>query len=191
MRTLLKLAMASVALVAMQGTALAKPKPPVVVVIPSCTNTDINPTALACAGYGDKNLLGGSPGMVSAAQTLLNSIGFTGDASLQIEHIVLTSPSVNFVKLLNGTTFVGIHWGAGEGPFNTPGGVTGFYRFEAGTNLDQFTTNWGSNSGAVLYGTGNPMGGVPEPGTWALMMLGVGAIGAGMRRKSAKPAFAA
>jgi hypothetical protein len=28
-----------------------------------------------------------------------------------------------------------------------------------------------------------PVGGIPEPGTWALMILGFGAVGAAMRRR--------
>jgi hypothetical protein len=32
-------------------------------------------------------------------------------------------------------------------------------------------------------GVGTPVGGVPEPSTWAMMLLGFGAIGTSMRRK--------
>lgn len=42
---------------------------------------------------------------------------------------------------------------------------------------------WGLNS---LQVTGEPFGAVPEPATWALMMLGFGAIGGGMRARRRK-----
>jgi hypothetical protein len=42
-----------------------------------------------------------------------------------------------------------------------------------------------AQSGAILI-----TGGVPEPGTWALMLLGFGGIGMAMRRsRKAKPAL--
>ncbi len=43
----------------------------------------------------------------------------------------------------------------------------------------------------ALYGADVGGGGVPEPATWTLMLLGVGGVGAAMRRRSAKAAVAA
>jgi hypothetical protein len=37
---------------------------------------------------------------------------------------------------------------------------------------------------------GQPVGGVPEPGTWALLILGFGGVGAVLRRQRAQPAVA-
>ena len=62
------------------------------------------------------------------------------------------------------------------------GGVTAFYRFDAGVNMDTFGINPGSISGVSLYSTG-PLGMVPEPAAWAMMILGFGLIGGAMRRR--------
>ena len=93
--------------------------------------------------------------------------------------------------MFNGITFVGIHFGNGTGsPGNTDDGdATAFYRFNAGTNLDQFfITTYTASSNAVLYRTGASA--VPEPATWAMMLIGFGAAGMSLRRRP-RPAFQA
>jgi hypothetical protein len=56
--------------------------------------------------------------------------------------------------------------------------------------LDDFTTRYqsivGSNYGNSGIGIGTEVPAVPEPSTWALMLLGFGAVGWGLRRR--KPA---
>ena len=78
--------------------------------------------------------------------------------------------------------------GAGDGDANTlPPGVIGtgtFYRYlEA---YDGYSGLGADSSGGLLVTsvtqTYNP-GAVPEPGTWALMILGFGAAGAALRRR--------
>lgn len=73
-------------------------------------------------------------------------------------------------------------------PISTPGGLNQ-YEFRGIM----------STSGADIYGiqiggsyllasgtaTGEPVGGVPEPATWALMLIGVGGLGAVLRRREA------
>ena len=50
--------------------------------------------------------------------------------------------------------------------------------------------DYGSSSDAKLYFTsGTP--GVPEPTTWAMLIMGLGSVGAVMRRNRVQPAFAA
>jgi hypothetical protein len=55
--------------------------------------------------------------------------------------------------------------------------------------LDDFTTRFqdiqGSNYGNSGIGLGTSVPAVPEPSTWALMLLGFGALGWGMRRRNA------
>ena len=70
-------------------------------------------------------------------------------------------------------------------PISTPGGFNDFaFRGIASTSTDIFGLRFG---GSYLLATGTADGqvvsGVPEPGTWAMMLIGFGAIGASMRRR--------
>lgn len=70
--------------------------------------------------------------------------------------------------------------GAGRDPF---GYLPLQFSYSTGTG-----TSWTGDFQMTL-GTVAP--GVPEPATWGLMILGFGAVGAGMRRRSAKVRYAA
>jgi PEP-CTERM motif len=61
-------------------------------------------------------------------------------------------------------------------------GPSGFYSVTAGLNAGTATGNGGVTVGSVT--------GVPEPATWAMMLFGVGLIGAGMRSLRRKDAVA-
>lgn len=188
---------------------------PAPVVLPVCALSDLSPGAAACSGFFQGNLLNNSSPDVSAQLAALNAIGLSNwDGSLVEPQINLSSSLVDFQTALNGVTWVGIHFGAGTNSPSpqTPGGVTGFYRFDAGLNLASFMLSYGSASAARLYATGpapvipppvttpttepappsmdpppgnGPVGAVPEPATWAMMILGFGAAGALLRRRRA------
>ena len=146
-----------------------------------CSVTDISPQAASCAGFFAGNLLNNRAENVLAQKTALSSLGFTWDGDFdKVETLSLSGKTVDFTSLLNGTTFVAMHFGAGQGG---PGNATAFYRFEAGTNLDTFTLAYSASSNAVLYQTG--MAPVPEPETYALMLAGLAAIGFIARRRAA------
>jgi hypothetical protein len=87
-----------------------------------------------------------------------------------------------------------VHYGKGNGPVNNNGGVTAFYRFNAGTNLDTISFTNGSISSVALYATGSALNtpdAVPEPATWAMMVGGFALIGAAARRRPrSSPGFA-
>lgn len=146
---------------------------------------DINPSAQACVGYFDKNVLNTGQGNFASADEVaaLNALGLTGEITV-LEKL---TGNGDFETLLNGTTWIGVHYGRGDSPVDVPGGVTAFYRFDAGTNLDAITINSTSISGVVLYATGAA---VPEPSTWAMLFLGFGVAGAAMRRRATKVQFA-
>jgi hypothetical protein len=139
---------------------------------------DIVPNAEACVGYYDKNVLNTSPNDFASADEVaaLNLLGLTGP----IKVIEKLDNSGNFQTPLNGLTYIGVHYGTGNGPVDTPGGVTAFYRFNAGANLDSISFTNGSVSGVALYSTGPA---VPEPATWAMMLGGFGVLGAAARRR--------
>lgn len=165
--------------------AFAAPPPPVV--IPSCAIIgldDIVPTAQACDGYYQGNLLNAAN--LTQQTTALGNIGLAW-GGVTLEKLDPGAALLNFNTVLNGLTWIGIHYGAGQGPVDVPGGVTAFYRFDAGVNRDTFNITPGSISGVSLYAT-SP-GTVPEPAAWALMMVGFGIAGTAMRRR-AKVAFA-
>lgn len=159
-----------------------------------CNLTDVTPNAGACDGFYEGNMLNQSPPDVVIQTAALAALGLTWDGTLEEAQLDLNSPTIDFDTLLSGTTYIGIHWGAGQGPVDVPGGVTGFYRLDlaADAELDVILSAFGSQSGARLYFTqpcvGEDCGGgggneIPEPGTWALMILGFGATGAMLRQR--------
>jgi hypothetical protein len=155
-----------------------------------CANTDISPNASDCEGFFQGNANGNSAENQADQTTALTALGAVGPFT-QLEHLDISSGNtIDFATPLNGVTFISIHWGAGQGPVDDPGGGTGFYRLDlaANANLDTITSNFGSLSNAVLWGTGG--GVIPEPATWAMMIMGFGGVGALIRRRRAHTALA-
>jgi hypothetical protein len=168
-----------------------------------CASTDIDPNASACRGFYSGNLLndGGKNHINTAYQIqALSELGFDWDGSTIVEKLegLNGSHTVDFASLLNGVTFMGVHFGNGVGG---PGNATAFYRFDAGVDRDTLALAYNASSNAVLYHTGphidvcagpNPPpicagtgegNGVPEPGVWAMMIVGFGGVGAILRRR--------
>ena len=56
-------------------------------------------------------------------------------------------------------------------------------------NLFYWDNSMGNNSGSIEFGI-TAAGVVPEPATWGMLILGFGAIGAGLRRRAAKVRYA-
>ena len=131
----------------------------------------------ACAGGYDKNLLKGTvqdPGLAA-----LQALGYTGDGTYVQKLENLSGNTIDFTSLLTGITYVGIHYG---GAGDDGGNATSFFRFDAGAGVDKFAFNRNGLSNAVLFQTGA----VPEPSTWAMMLVGFGVVGFSMRRRSNK-----
>lgn len=142
----------------------------------ACANTDISPTASNCTGFYEGNLLNSAN--IQEQKDALSILGFTWDGNFNaVEKIdgLGGSHTVDFTTLLNGVTFLGFHFGNGQGG---PGNATAFYKLDA-SNVDKLTLAYNASSNAVLYSTGA----VPEPATWGMMILGLGAIGGVMRRR--------
>ena len=179
MKYLLTAAIGAVAM----GLAAAPASAAVVISVP-CANTDITPTALDCAGFVANNVVNDNDANEAIMAELLLELGFVyaGDSN-GIEQVNGGSGSANFVTLLTGLSIIGVHYGNGTG---SPGGQgsgddTAFYLLNAGAGLDIVTLNFGSASTVTLFQTGGTA--VPEPGTWAMMLLGFGAAGYAMRRR--------
>jgi PEP-CTERM motif len=151
------------------------------------------PDAIDCAGYYSGNLINGSPtdlqNQADAIALLDGDFEFDTSAWADVEAtkiLALTGPDGNqldFGTTLFGQTIIGAHFGNVAGP---AGNVSVFWLFDFGTEGANFVTldDIEGFSNAVLYTTGTPA--VPEPGTWAMMLLGFGAAGYAMRRNRRK-----
>lgn len=181
-------------------------KPPVVQVGPpptvgACSLSLPTPDAVACAGYYAGNLLNGSSTDIANQQAAIDSLPGTyqwGGNWSALENStnpdsVITSLTngnqLNFGTTMFGLTIIGAHFGNVAGD---AGNVSVFWLFDFGTTGANFVTlddpsGW---SNAALYTTGTPPA-VPEPATWAMLLLGFGAAGAAMRRSRRKAAMLA
>jgi hypothetical protein len=159
--------------------------------LPACQPTDLisaggSLSVTGCEGFFDGNLLAGNSTATTAATADLSLLGYDGTLTPLQSWTSLSGSGITFNSALTGTYYLGVHFGNGVG---SPGGTTlgdstAFYSFNA-TNLAGINFSYNSSSGSNLYG-GTPA--VPEPATWALMLLGFGGIGVSMRRR--KPVLA-
>ena len=150
-----------------------------------CTNFTFSVAIIACAGGYSSNLLQDSltsPTGIAALVALgAPNTGIFLESKL--EGLSSATGVINFGTLLTGMTVFGMHaGGAGDGDQGTF-----FFRFDAGAGVDVITVTDRQNSNATglsnaaLFQTGP--GAVPEPSTWAMMLLGFGAMGVTMRRR--------
>lgn len=142
---------------------------------------------IACYGRYDKNVLNNNDnGIINGALVALDydgtAISYNAIGSSFILGLDGDAPdaTVNFPGLLNGTIFVGIH--SGGGGRNGVGNTTTFYKINA-VNLDSFLFHPQGASTATLLATVPSASAVPEPSAWALMIVGFGLVGAGLRRR--------
>lgn len=177
---------AAMAIASFASPAFAKPKdpppPP-----PSCSVVTFSVTTLGCIGFlaDPQTIAEGGPQLSTAlgytvqldpgATSLLDKVDFKAD-----------SDAIKFDQALSGQIVIGLHFGGGNTGFNG----TGFWLLDAGAGTDQIT--WSSNvqkglSAGGLYS--NTIPGIPEPATWAMMLVGFGAIGSAMRRRKTTPSI--
>lgn len=158
--------------------------------IGGCDVSLTNPDALACQGYYSGNILNGSPTDITNQQNAIAALPgtFTWDGNWSglvadgntIGSLTNTN-QINFGQTLFGQTIIGAHFGNIQDNLGNDGNVSVFWLFDFGTTGADFITleNIRGFSNAALYTTGV---GVPEPATWAMMLVGFGAIGFAMRR---------
>jgi hypothetical protein len=101
-----------------------------------------------------------------------SSISPTAPASLDLSGGPISDPALQQIFLI----------GAGPDSFVAPTGATSLY---LGT-IDGY--QWNNNSGAFSL---DLSGGVPEPSTWAMMLVGFGGLGAAMRSRRKQAAATA
>lgn len=164
--------------------AIAAASPASAADIVSDCNADLDaftPAALSCAGYYEGNILNNSSNAdldIALDVFGIDSTGF--NSYIKIDNFG-DDPLLEFGQALVGVNIVGIHFGdAGTGSGNR----TGFFLFDFGTTpTSSITTTLSGVSGGLIV-----PGAVPEPGTWAMMLLGFGAVGFAMRRSRRKTA---
>ncbi len=142
-------------------------------------------SASACEGFFDKNVLSNKDTNVAiqeaAVEALLGSNITDFDYNDYVK-INASGTTIDFGQTLFGDVIVGIHFGGANGQANNVGNGTGFFLFHFDDPVDFFTTSIPGLSGAVLY-TNNTPPEVPEPATWAMMLMGFGATGFALRRR--------
>ena len=149
------------------------------VTIDSSTMVDAGPTTVAdvtVIGFTDANL---SSPTFSESLVLTNTL-----AGLYSITLTTSSPAVDFTSAI--LTGLG-------GPYSLveieDDGINEFWRLANPVTLDPSTytlTIIGNNSGAGSLGgsiTIRPAVAVPEPATWAMMLIGFGAVGYSIRRR--------
>lgn len=171
------------------AASFAVPAQAALTTVSACDKTLTNPDAVACAGYYSGNLLNGSAIDIANQQEAIASLPgdfvFDGnwgalDPAFKIESLSNIN-QMNFGKTLYGSTIIGAHFGNVAAD---AGNVSVFWLFDFGSDGAQYVAldDTKGFSNAVLYTTG--VGAVPEPSTWALMMLGMAGVGFSLRRKS-------
>jgi len=146
--------------------------------------TDLSLQATACAGWYGGNLLNNAH--VAEQTAALSLIGLNWDGNwgpVDLTKVNAGGSGKNvfdFNGALDGDVWIGIHKGKG-GKNGFEG--TGFFRLTA-SDLDAVTLRLNGASSAVVYAQRSA---VPEPGTWAMLLVGFSAVGAALRqRKTAK-----
>lgn len=136
---------------------------------------------------GDANNVPGGGGPGPAGGSLTGSNSFTSIGTSFNELVAAYPTALPFDSLIG--VFTGGTGPSGDlgkvfdigfgGTFTAPAGATGLYL----ATVDSY--QWNNNSGAFTV----DVAAVPEPATWAMMLFGLGAIGAGLRMsRRAQPA---
>jgi hypothetical protein len=134
---------------------------------------------------------GGLPGTILAAGTdtltSTSSLGTDPNFNLNITQgffnmgTVALGPGTYYIAMQgissDFNTFLGFGKAISGAAETHDGGVTWASQYEFGNSVAM-----------ALYGTGGGFGGVPEPGVWAMMLVGLGGLGAALRRRQSKAA---
>jgi hypothetical protein len=141
----------------------------------------------SCIGWYSGNVLNSNNN--TSINDALTQLGYSGQAisfaNVPLANIFTPGSGtsiVNFGQQFNGTVYLGLHFGSSVSDVDARGN-TAFFKINA-SDLGSIQINSGYTSGTsnVVVLTSTPTGAVPEPATWALMILGFAGIGFAMRR---------
>lgn len=154
-----------------------------------CATAPLAPGADKCVGFYSGNEFSGKAANVALQQSAINLLLGAGNLTVDWNALknagkVVSNSDVDKLNELlataGGQVLLGLHWG------NVPGDADNVSAFYLWDNVKVGTislTNTGGYSNAVLYRSAAAVAAVPEPGTWALMLIGFGAAGASLRRR--------
>ncbi|UUR08953.1 PEPxxWA-CTERM sorting domain-containing protein [Sphingomonas glaciei] len=154
-----------------------------------CSAGPIAPSADKCAGYYSNNQFSNQSDNVALQQSAINALLGAGNYTVDFNALVANGKVVsdkdltalgNLLATAGGQVLLGFHWGNVPGP---QGNVSAFYLWNNVPAGSIRLTDTGGYSNAVLYRATAVTTAVPEPGTWALMLVGFGAVGGAMRRR--------
>lgn len=161
------------------ATKRVSPTPP-----PACSVVTFSEPGVSCLGFYSDNLVAESGWKLDTA---LNYVAGLDPLATSLIKKIDWSPGqdpnvIDFGMPLSGKTVIGIHFGNGNSGFNG----TGFWLLDLPTTINTISYTSSVQTGisdAGLYLTSAPQGGVPEPSTWAMMLLGFGSIGWALRQR--------
>jgi len=182
--------MKKLALLAASAAALAvAPAAPALAAAPtSCVGyaTTIINGWTACAGFYDQNVLGGDATKIALQQEAVGFLGGSYDGNFNalfgfpnLGNNSDGARTINFGQTFFGKTIIGAHFGNIGLPQDAYQNVSVFYLFDfgpAGANSITFVQSRGLSNLYVFNGNG-----VPEPSTWAMLILGFGVLGGVLR----------
>jgi hypothetical protein len=178
----------SLALRALPLVALASATPALAVAPTTCVGyaTTIINGWTACAGFYDQNVLGGDAAKIALQQEAVSFLGGTYDGNFNalfgfpnLGDNSNGARTINFGQTFFGKTIIGAHFGNIGLPQDAYQNVSVFYLFDfgaAGANSITFVESRGLSNLYVFNGNG-----VPEPSTWAMLIVGFGAVGGALR----------
>jgi hypothetical protein len=145
----------------------------------ACTLSDISPGATACQGWYEGNLNSGNSTDLANEALIVNSLlgtSYTGSNLPFTDVTGISGSTITFASALTGTVLLGVHVGAANGAGGIGYDGTAFYTLvDPGSSV---TLNIPGLSNARVFG----VAAVPEPGTWAMMLLGLGSLAWLIRR---------
>ena len=172
------------AAVAALALGIAMPASAALTLVTACDPTRTNPDAVACAGYyaGNLNNNASEDDLNAALDALVGGGGFDPDVVfVDIEDTKdffdETGGVLTFDSALLGEQILSLHFGNAQNEFGTD--VTVLYLFNFANPTSSIILGQDGFSNGILIGGGA----VPEPATWAMMLLGFGAIGYSLRRR--------